>query len=439
MRIKPIATAILAFSMAACDNDMEQLISSSTQEMTEETTALSRSSEESLSDSIGTLIPYIPTEEEIEQIKIIESLRAKKSLSRISSENYDRFLSSNLEAIKDLPFNIKVYSIASNSTSGYNYLYATGKNKEMYLSNKSTDKGSLFYLVYPVFAFGYGPQIFSSLTNTELCVGINTKNPERKYLMPGPDNSSDISSIKTYWNFIPTQHNGYFYFECKSTVEQDNNSNFYYKVIEALSRNCIGFAKRIDNKSQQEFMIALKDGFQFSNVEFDTENAVITDGPLFVAAKKTVVNEYSYKLPTTLDFSATTYETSQFVENPCAIQFNLLNVASVKLPRPIVVSRRAVIDIAPKDAVYLPSIIKKYSKTVNYSTGITLKPNSSLELTCKFHTYNIEVPYVAVAKLNEREVKMSGVWKGYVLANPTQVPPILEPHFYDLETGAEIQ
>ena len=24
MRIKPIATAILAFSMAACDNDMEQ-------------------------------------------------------------------------------------------------------------------------------------------------------------------------------------------------------------------------------------------------------------------------------------------------------------------------------------------------------------------------------------------------------------------------------
>lgn len=232
----------------------------------------------------------------------------------------------------------------------------------MYLSNKSTDKGSLFYLVYPVFAFGYGPQIFSSLTNTELCVGINTKNPERKYLMPGPDNSSDISSIKTYWNFIPTQHNGYFYFECKSTVEQDNNSNFYYKVIEALSRNCIGFAKRIDNKSQQEFMIALKDGFQFSNVEFDTENAVITDGPLFVAAKKTVVNEYSYKLPTTLDISATTYETSQFVENPCAIQFNLLNVASVKLPRPIVVSRRAVIDIAPKDAVYLPSIIKNILK-----------------------------------------------------------------------------
>ncbi|GEM_PF-7000702 len=109
MRFKPIAIALLTISMASCDNDMEQIISSQTSEMAEETTSLSRSSELTFADSLGELILYEPSPEELESLLKVNQV--KKSLSRIASENTDRFFYSNLKAITGLPFNISVYSI----------------------------------------------------------------------------------------------------------------------------------------------------------------------------------------------------------------------------------------------------------------------------------------------------------------------------------------
>ena len=71
-----------------------------------------------------------------------------------------------------------------------------------------------------------------------------------------------------------------------------------------------------------------------------------------------------------------------------------------------------------------------------------MKPRSLLQLTTKFKTFILNVPYVATAtyKVSEsdiREVKVRGSWRGYVIADPEYYLPINEPRFYDLDTGVE--
>ena len=79
---------------------------------------------------------------------------------------------------------------------------------------------------------------------------------------------------------------------------------------------------------------------------------------------------------------------------------------------------------------------------IDKSTSIMMKPRSLLQLTTKFKTFILNVPYVATAtyKVSEsdiREVKVRGSWRGYVIADPEYYLPINEPRFYDLDTGVE--
>lgn len=92
---------------------------------------------------------------------------------------------------------------------------------------------------------------------------------------------------------------------------------------------------------------------------------------------------------------------------------------------------------AVKDAVYSNST-QKFSTKIEYPISIEMKPRCLLELTTKFKTFILNVPYVAVAKYSDREIKVRGTWRGYAVANPKYNSPIHEAHFYDLETGEEL-
>lgn len=93
-----------------------------------------------------------------------------------------------------------------------------------------------------------------------------------------------------------------------------------------------------------------------------------------------------------------------------------------------------ILENSVKDAVYSSST-QKISKTVTYKVSIEMKPRSLLKLTAKFRTFNISVPYVAVAKYQDREVKVKGTWRGLAIANPEYYAPICEPRFYDMDSG----
>lgn len=69
---------------------------------------------------------------------------------------------------------------------------------------------------------------------------------------------------------------------------------------------------------------------------------------------------------------------------------------------------------------------------------LKMKPRCLLQLTTKFKTFILNVPYVAVAKYGDREIKVRGTWRGYSVADPELNKPINEPHYFDLETGEEL-
>ena len=125
-------------------------------------------------------------------------------------------------------------------------------------------------------------------------------------------------------------------------------------------------------------------------------------------------------------------------KHPISLKVNISSPSSIKFPRPRPIAGKAVLmGDESKDAIY-SSATQKLSAPVEYSTSIEMKPRCLLQLTTKFKTFILNVPYVAVAKYGDREIKVRGTWRGYSVADPELNKPINEPHYFDLETGEEL-
>lgn len=126
------------------------------------------------------------------------------------------------------------------------------------------------------------------------------------------------------------------------------------------------------------------------------------------------------------------------IEIKGTLKVNISSPSSIKFPRPRPIAGKAVLmGDESKDAIY-SSATQKLSAPVEYSTSIEMKPRCLLQLTTKFKTFILNVPYVAVAKYGDREIKVRGTWRGYSVADPELNKPINEPHYFDLETGEEL-
>lgn len=342
-------------------------------------------------------------------------------------------------AIRELPITIQVRSIASGSTSGYTYLYCTGAGQEVTLSNVK----SSFYLKILPASSGIPYLIYSNASKTPLSVGYYTNNPNNKILISAKDNSGSLFSAS--WNLLPSSYyKGYFTIESESYLGQsdpDNMWSVFNYVLEAKGNNKLGYGQPVNNKAQQEFMITPTCDFNLTDLKFDLDNATVTEGQLLPTTFSLTNIDYFEKTEK-IEIEFAGQETSFFNETRGTLNLNVTAPDSMMFQRPQPISGKAVITKeSPKDAKYLTST-EKFNVTKTFETSIDMKPRCLLQLKAKLKTFTLNVPYVVTAQYkynNElREVKVKGVWRGFSLANPYHNTPIMEPHFYDLESGNEI-
>lgn len=423
---------IVAF-MVACTNEMENVYTSKDVSNLASRTCISDSSK------LGKLV-YL---EETEELRKLKQLSKEKLANQFQSDFLgalpDEFFSSNMYAIRELPITIQVRSIASGSTSGYTYLYCTEAGQEVTLSNVK----SSFYLKILPASSGIPYLIYSNASKTPLSVGYYTNNPNNKILMSAKDNSGSLFSAS--WDLLPSSYyKGYFTIESESYLGQsdpDNMWSVFNYVLEAKGNNKLGYGQPVNNKAQQEFMITPTCDFNLTDLKFDLDNATVTEGQLIPATVSLTNTDYFEKTEK-IEIEFEGDETSFFNETTGSLKLNVTAPASMMFQRPQPISGKAVIiKESPKDAKYLTST-QKFTVTKTFGTSIEMKPRCLLQLRAKLKTFTLNVPYVVTAQYkynNEvREIKVKGVWKGFSLANPYYNTPIMEPHFYDLESGVEI-
>lgn len=423
----------IAAFMVACSNEMEDVYTAKDVSNLASRTCISDSSK------LGKLV-YL---EETEELRKLKQLSKEKLANQFQSYFLgalpDDFFSSNMYAIRELPITIQVRSIASGSTSGYTYLYCTGAGQEVTLSNVK----SSFYLKILPASSGIPYLIYSNASKTPLSVGYYTNNPNNKILISAKDNSGSLFSAS--WNLLPSSYyKGYFTIESESYLGQsdpDNMWSVFNYVLEAKGNNKLGYGQPVNNKAQQEFMITPTCDFNLTDLKFDLDNATVTEGQLLPTTFSLTNIDYFEKTEK-IEIEFTGQETSFFNETRGTLNLNVTDPDSMMFQRPQPISGKAVITKeSPKDAKYLTST-EKFNVTKTFETSIDMKPRCLLQLKAKLKTFTLNVPYVVTAQYkynNElREVKVKGVWKGFSLANPYHNTPIMEPHFYDLESGNEI-
>ena len=446
MKQKLLLLTMMLCVMVSCTTEMDDYLSipNETTLTQEEESIITRAM---CCDSLelGELVPWEPSEEMLHLKELYnEALLTKPDLMAIDAEiistptSYDDFFSSNIYAIRELPITIKARAIASGSTSGCSYFTCSGASKEVTLGNSSTSANSKFYLKILPASTGIPYLIYSNVSKTPLCVGYYTNNPDNKILMSASNDSGSLYSAS--WNLLPSSsYKGYFAIQSESYMGQSNPDDMwsiFYHVLEAKTGDKIGYSQRVSNKAQQDFLISPVNSFELQSVEYDLANATITSGSM-VSKVTSLTNTLEITNRVQVNVKLTTNETSNYYETAGNLSFNITSPTTLKFPRPIPIAGQAVLtdDIVP-DATYARTT-QNISKTVEYVTEIEMKPKSLLQLTTKFKTFILNVPYVATATYNDREVKVRGNWRGYAIANPEYNAPINEPRFYDLETGEE--
>lgn len=98
------------------------------------------------STSVDSILPIEETEE---SARLHETLRQHsiQSVSALASYGEeDEYFSSNIYAIREMPLNISVRSVATGSNASYKYLSCSEAGKEVVLSSQNTAQSSKFFL-----------------------------------------------------------------------------------------------------------------------------------------------------------------------------------------------------------------------------------------------------------------------------------------------------
>lgn len=431
---KLLTILVLAVLLSSCQNDVEELLLCDSPMLEKPQTRSIDSSDDSGNDSIELL----PESEELLLLKQQYELR-NKSLLRAAVASTDDFFSENMYAIREMPITIMVRSIATGSSANYKYMFVDGKGKEVVLRNSDKEAGSEFYLKILPATAGVPYLIYSNVSKTPLAVGQYTNNPDNKILMTAKDESGSTFSMG--WDLLPVSSSkGYFAIESQSYLGQSDPNNMwsvFNYVLEAKADNKIGYAQRVNNKAQQEFQITPVEDFALTDVKYDLANAKIDDGPTIDGKMVEIINtsEEEMDMPFSTFVSGT--ETSMYSQDKGKLNVNIVDEYKKVFPRPVAIARRATITGVKSDASYKSS--KQYfTRKWNHENTVSMKKHCLLQLTCKFKTFNLKVPYTATAQCNGRIVTVAGTWEGNYIANPDHNKPTLLTHYYDLETGEEL-
>lgn len=404
--------------------------------------------------------------EETEELLKLKNLMARKRSSNVGAmavgvSDVDEFFASNMNAISGMSVNISVRSISSGSSTTKKYLKCSGNGKEVTLDELSESDESKFYLKILPASSGIPYLIYSNKSRTPLCVGHYSNSPDDKILMAAAEDSESLYSSS--WDLIPSSYyKGYFSIQSESYFGQsdpDNPWSVFNYVLEAKSNNKLGYGQRVANKPQQEFLIKPITKFDVKSIEYDLANATVTSSTV-IQHSSTAVNTKEYSDNVKIDMTVSGDETSVYYETPGTLSIDIES-GTRRFQRPVPIAGRAVIPEGTQSDATYSRIMQKHRISWAYSTSIEMKPRCLLELTTKFRTFVLNVPYVVTAVRHreggrisggsgrsrgrggrvedeEPEVKVRGNWRGYAIANPEYSRPINEPRFFDLDTGDEL-
>ena len=173
----------------------------------------------------------------------------------------DEFYSSNMYAVRELPFALKV---RGGGVVGQPYLSTQGMRKELILSAYSSSK---FYLKILPPSSGIPYLIYSKSYNKPLVCGQYNNDPNNKLVFVW--DSEDISSGS--WDLIPSTYKGYFNIENQTylgTADPNNPWSVFNYSIEVKSNGQVGYAK-YNKQPQQEFLLEFQDKFKVKEIAFE--------------------------------------------------------------------------------------------------------------------------------------------------------------------------
>lgn len=427
---------LLATTLFSCSDDMEQDNSKTTSNAEEQsaTNLLTRASI-AISDSV---IPLEMTD----SMRYLLSLQKKTKKPRMAmptQENYDANFSSNMLAIRELPVTIEVMEAGKDKSRKYLYCDKAGAEVKLSGTKNQYDMDQQFYVRILPAATGIPYMLYSEKSKTPHTVGHYKKTPNINILMSSPND--DFSSSFISWDLKPSSTPGYFAIENIMFLGQktiNGVSSVFKYYLEVNDNDDIRFAE-YTKKNQQHFLIKPIDKFTVTNVDFDLENAKVTDAEPFEANyNRKYQGNPNAEYQINLNLRVT--EKSWFQQNRSNISFNLINTTQLKMPT--VLARKALVMDEDSNRVnYITSgyqnVYSNRKCTVSGTTPGTVDKCLML-VTVKFTAYNVEVPYTVYAKYNDREIKFTGTWKGYVIADPEYVPPVQTTRFFDMVTGEEL-
>lgn len=372
--------------------------------------------------------------EETEELKIMKENLKKIESHRASTMAYndDENFSSNIYAIRELPITIYAKGVIGNTSN--RYWSCKGPNREVDLANSVSGIEQLFYLKILPASSGVPYLIYTKAGHVPLVVGYYNSNPNNKILYSQPNDSGSLFSGS--WDLIPSSTKEYFAIESQSYLGQSDPNNMwsvFNYVLEVKNDNKLGYGQ-YTNKAHQEFLIKPVGVFEISQISYDATSAKITSAPdiNIVSVNR---NESLEPKPFTIPISKQYPETSHFSEKASSIKFEIKK-QKITFQRPTVLNNRIVLPDSKTafDALYTLSIPQKILKTISFDYKGNAPGNSLIEVKTCIKTYNVSINYTVTARYNDREIKFSGVWTGYVVSD---IKPVAR--FFDLDTGEEIK
>lgn len=377
----------------------------------------------------------------LEVLKMTDEMKAlkermdelKKTKTRATSSNYGQYFSDNMWAIREMPFTLQ-------NRQHERYLFTDNSRGVVTTSTDNNSVNNNFFVKILPSTTGIPYLIYSSQTNTPLCIGHYSNRPDEKILIPMGSNSPGEPGAA--WDIIPAVNSsGYYVIQSELLIGQGSGGwwdIFNYVLHTQRSGTGLGFSKYAQ-KPEQEFIIAPKDSFTLKKIEFINSYSATVIPREDISIKQATTNVSFQTKRENIEFIKEEKYNSYFDEEK-GIAFKV-KASDLKFALPTVTLGE--IDLVPNnkiplDTKYEPGIRRTVNKTLYKQYPVYVKPRTKLTLTYYFKAYDVFVDYVATIEYfnkeeNEtREAKLPGRWSGRIY-----VDEISEPDFEELNLDTQ--
>ena len=350
-----------------------------------------------------------------------DSLKKPQTRANLYYPEMDEYYSSNMWAIRELPFSLKV---RGGGTTDRPYFATQGLRKELYLSSSNDSK---FYLRILPSSSGIPYLIYSDAYKRPIVCGQYNSNPDNKLVVVW--DTDDISTGS--WDLIPSSYKGYFAIENQTYfgMTDPNNpwSSFCYSM-EAKSNGQLGYAK-YSKQPQQEFLLEFVNGFDVKEIAFDSESAVVTLlDPVEIESNgqtEPVLGPSNITITAVKDVKDTsTYSEKGSLKIPMSKPNQLFfrpAIIAGQFIKPGNFSTGEAVDTT----VFMPkapyfSTMYEIPKRLSVKIPITVNEPSLVKVTTYLKKYSVKADYTITmvykkpGEVNEREVKFKGTWNGII-------------------------